>query len=190
MTDTTPIVEPAVITAGDTAKWKIYAGDYLPADGWVMTYAFVKTGTQLEITGTDNGDGYHLLSVAAVTTAAWAVGDYRWQSYVTKAATSERYTVRRGEIEIRADFAQQDSGYDGRGDWQKIVDQIEAAIISLTTTSATTASISWNGRSVTYRSTEDLYRALSFAKTQAHREEQAQRLRDGLPAGNRIQIRF
>ena len=185
-----PEIEPEVLTAGDLATWKISADDYLPVDGWVLTYTLINSAGKISITGSDNGDGYHLVSVAAATTAAYTAGDYRWQAYVTKAATSERYTLRRGEMEIRADFAGESGGYDGRGDWQKIVEQMEAALVTLTTSNATVATLSFNGRSVTYRSAEELIKALSYARTRARQDEQLDKLRDGLPAGNRIQIRF
>lgn len=121
-------VEPTSVTAGDTLRWLKELSDYPPADGWVLTYALVIDGVKTAITASDYGDGRHYVNVAAATTAAWTADDYDWQSYVTRAATSERYTVGAGRLTVLPNFATATSGYDARTHARKMLDAIEAVL--------------------------------------------------------------
>lgn len=123
-----PTSEPTRVTAGDTVRWLKDLSDYLPADGWVLTYALVVSGVRIAVTATDYGDGRHYINLAATTTAAWGVGTYDWQAYVTKAATSERYAIGSGRLEVLPNFATQPSGYDARSHARKMLDAIEAML--------------------------------------------------------------
>lgn len=140
-----PSGEPAKHVAGDTLKFTRYLADYLPADSWVLSYALVKDGEQIEFSATDNGDGSHLVNVAAATTAAWSTGEYRWQAVVTKSA--ERYTVGTGRIEIVADYAAAAAGLDDRAHVKKVLDAIQATIEGKATVDQSNYSISVGGSS-------------------------------------------
>ncbi len=188
MTASIPTKEPTVVTAGDTWKWAKSLPDYLPADGWALSYVLVKDGNQETLSSSNNGDGTHLVNADAASTASIEAGEYRWQSYVTK--SGERYTVGRGEITVKPNFAAQDAGHDGRSNARKWLDSLEAALASMTTGEIKQASISYNNRSATYRSVEDLLKAISRAKQMVESEESAERLAAGLGSGNRILVRF
>lgn len=183
-----PTDMPAVFTAGDTLTFTRDLADYRPADGWTLTYTLVKTGSQIQFSGSDNGDGTHLISVAATTTADWSAGDYRWQA--TVAYFSERRTVGRGTITVRANFSAETAGYDGRSTWQAILDDLEAAYAALASGSVASATVAFGDKQVTYRSLGELTKAISMARQEAARESQEERLAQGLPTGNRLQIRF
>ena len=71
---------PTLFTAGDTLKFTKELADYLPADGWTLTYSLVKSSAQIQFSASDNGDGTHLVNVATTTTDDWTAGDYRWQA--------------------------------------------------------------------------------------------------------------
>jgi len=179
---------PSKITAGDTLSFTEIVPDYNPEDGWALSYALVNSVVQIVISSTDSGESSHLIEESASTTSAWLSGFFRWQSYVTKGAA--RHTVARGEIEIRPDFAAESDGVDGRGTWQTILDNLEAAYKKLTTTSATVVSVTYGERSTSYRSSEDLIVAISHARAQVKRERQEIALEEGSALGNRLIFRF
>jgi hypothetical protein len=117
-----PTVEPTQITAGDTLTWQRSLSDYPASAGWVLSYALTNADGQILITATASGDD-HLVSVAAATTAAYVVGTYAWQAYVTK--TTERYMVGSGTLAVLPNLAVQGAGYDGRSWAQQQIDAIE-----------------------------------------------------------------
>lgn len=123
-----PELEPEQVTAGDTWVWKRLLNDYLPSNGWVLSYALVKDGALIQITAADSDDE-HYVEIAATITASYEAGIYHWQSYVTNASTSERYKVSTGTIEVLPDFSQQASGYDNRSHVKKTLDALEAVIL-------------------------------------------------------------
>lgn len=176
------------ITAGDTLSFTESWTDYLPADGWIVRYVLVSATLQIQIDSSDNGDGTHLIAETAANTAAWAAGDYAWQSYAVKVA--ERYRLGSGQVVIEPDFAAATSGIDGRSDWQIILDNLLAAYKKLTTTSATVVTVTINNRSTTYRDTADLIAAIQNARQEVGREKQEQALRDGVSGGSSLKFRF
>jgi len=69
MSATVRLGEPDQITAGDTIQWRRSEPDYLPGDGWTLTYTLVKANRQVDFSSADNGDGTHLINGAASTSA-------------------------------------------------------------------------------------------------------------------------
>lgn len=183
---------PKEITAGDSIEWTLSAPAYLPADSWVLSYALVKTGAQIVITGTDNGDGLHKIAVNAATTAVWTDGFYKYQAYVTKA--TDRYLIETGEIRVLPNFSTQVAGYDGRTQWQVILDNLMAALQTLSAGSGTAdvVEVEFNGRRVRYSAEmkAQLLADIDRAKREVSREKRAERIRQGLGAGNNIFVRF
>lgn len=188
MTAETPIGTPASLIIGDTLKFKVYVKDYLPSDSWVLSYAFVKTGAQETATGSDNGDGYHLIEVAAATTATWTAGTYNWQSYVTKG--SERYQVCAGTIEFLPNFAVEAGGYDDRSEWETIRDNLLAAYQTLSSGGGTIAEVRIEGVWTKYRSAEDILPILKYAESKVAQEQAAARLACGKASGNLVKVHF
>ncbi|NQU47026.1 MAG: hypothetical protein HQ519_00120 [Planctomycetes bacterium] len=118
--------EPASVVAGDTVKWTKLLDDYRPEDGWTLTYEIVSPTADLgSFAAADNGDGSHLVSIAAATTAAWSAGAATWGAYAAKAG--ERYQVDKGRLVIEADLASA-STHDGRSHARKTLEAIEAVI--------------------------------------------------------------
>lgn len=189
MTAEIPTTEPSALTAGDTLKFTKSLPDYLPADSWVLTYALVKTGVQIEITATDNGDSTHLVNVAASSTLGYTAGDYQWQAYVTKG--TERYSVGKGKLTIKPNFAAEDSGYDGRSHSQKMLDAIEARLEGRATDNQLDMiSSALNGRSVTRETTAELIKLKSYYKIEVQKEKNRDNLNNGVDVGGRILTRF
>ncbi len=103
-----PTKEPIRVAAGDTFIWQRSFSDYPASDGWTLTYSLVTTSNKIAITASADGNNF-LVSVAATTTAAYNVGTYDQQAYVT--LSSERYQVGSGVIEILENFATQSSAF-------------------------------------------------------------------------------
>lgn len=180
---TVPEKEPNRLTAGDTWTWKKSLSDFLPSDGWVLTYALVNSSLQISITATDSNDD-HLVEVIASTTAGYPPGKYDWQSYVTKSATSERYQVESGIIEVLQNFAVSSGGYDNRSFAKKMVDAIEA--ILPTANSLEVISISIDGRAYSYPDMASLNENYDFWFAKYRAEER----KAGRGKGRSVNVRF
>jgi hypothetical protein len=148
-----PTTEPAVLNAGDLWEWTREFSDY-PSPTWTLSYYFrhpefegVKT-----FDATADGDGGHSISVAATDTAQYVGGRWSWIARV--ASGSSVYTVDRGTVEVRADFA--DEANDFRTYNQRCLDAIEA----VRENRANTDQASWaiEGRSVSRMSPDELER--------------------------------
>lgn len=183
--DNVPIYEPDIITAGDTATWRRFFADYLPTDGWALSYALVNSGGRILIpSASDNSS--HLVEVPAATTAAWAAGAYDWQAYVTKGA--ERHAVGQGRVSIRPNFAAQASGLDARGHARKVLDALRSTMEGKASSDQLAMSI--RGRSISRMSASELIKWLDFYEKQAAREDQEDRARRGLRSKRRISYRI
>lgn len=125
MTATIPTAEPQEIIAGDTLQWTRSLTDYPPADSWVLSYALVNERTRIDLTASDNGDGTHLVSVAASVTADYLPGSYQWQAFATKAA--ERFTVGHGALRVVANYAAGES-VDTRTHARRMLDALEVRL--------------------------------------------------------------
>lgn len=179
-----PTIEPESFRAGDTVKWTKALADYLPDDGWVLKYTLNKIGQKTTITATDNGDGTHLASVSAATSAAYKAGVYKWQSYVEY--NSERYTIATGTIEIKPDLTA--AGLDTRSHVKKVLDAIEAVIENRATLDQESYTI--GNRSLKRMSLEELLKFRDTYKMQYNSELQAERLAMGLGTKNKVMVRF
>jgi hypothetical protein len=99
-----PETEPLTLVAGDFIAWKRtdLGTDYPPAS-YALTYSarLDSAGTEIAITASESGDDY-LIEVASATSAAWTVGFYTWQAYITRTSDSARITISTGRFEILA----------------------------------------------------------------------------------------
>jgi len=158
---------PGTLQAGDTWAWDATVNDY-PSDTWTLKFVLHLRGSasRIEITATaaaEGGDNYDV-EVAAVYTKDYPQGTYDWTAYVEKGSggSRERYTVSDdgGTVRILADLETADASTDTRTDAQKILDAIDVAILQLAPSG--TAILSINGRSVTYKRSEELTRLRAY----------------------------
>lgn len=182
----TPSTEPRAIVAGDTAKWTVALGDYPASDGWTLTYALRNATAKVDITaGTSGAD--HAVEVAASVTAGWAPGIYAWSAHVTKGA--ERYTVRSGTIEVRANLAAA-APLDARSQAAKAVDDLKAALATFKATAGRVRRYAIAGRDVEFESLSEMMKLLQMWQ----RELASEQARDRINAGQRsplsLQVRF
>lgn len=186
MTATIPLNEPASFTAGDTVKWRISVPDYLPADGWAMTYAFVQSAHQRTATGSNNGDGTHLITISAANSALFNTGIYFYQAYVT--LSGERFKVREGRLEVKPNFATASSGVDARTHVKQVLDALEATIAGKASKDQLSYTI--GGNTVAKLAPGDLIKWYNHYQKLYSNELAAERVNKGEAQGNIIKVRF
>jgi len=174
-----------VLTAGDTLDFTTAVPDYLASAGWTLKYRLAPrvSGTAIDITSTADGDD-HQVSVLAATTITWAAGYYAWSAYVEKAA--ERYTVDRGELQIRPASTTLAAGNDLRSFAKKTLDAVEALLAG----KSDVVEYQIAGRSIKKMSFAELMKARSLLQAEVEGEQVAANLANGLGGARRIQVRF
>jgi len=177
-----PTQEPAVIAAGDTAKWRISLPDYPASAGWTLSYTLVRAATRITFSASADGDR-HLVNVAASTTTGWTAGAYTWRAQVSK--SGEVYTVGSGTLTVQPSFA---AATDARSHARKVLDAIEAVIEGRATSEVGEYQIA--GRSLKYIPLPELLKLRDSYSAEVQREEAAQRLARGLPDKRRVFVRF
>lgn len=181
---TIPTVEPTTIVAGDSAKWTKDVPQYLPADGWVVSYALVRDGARLTVTATDNGDGTHLVNISAATTAGWESGSYHWQAYATSG--SERYTIASGLLKVEANFAA--GAVDARSHVEKTLAALEATLEGRASSDQLAYSI--GGRSISKMTPEQLLTWRDKYRAELAAEQKAQAIASGMGGTGTVRVRL
>lgn len=126
MAYTAPTNEPKQLRAGDTWNWRREdLGDY-PASAWSLKYYFRNSAAKFDVTAAADGDVFEA-TVAKATTAGYTVGWYDWIAVVEDA--TERHQVDSGRVEVLPNLAV-DAVYDARTFARKMLDYIEAALLS------------------------------------------------------------
>ena len=184
MTTPIPDREPDIFYAGDTLKFRIAEGDY-PAPTWSLEYSLVRDGEQITFSST-NDEGSHLVNVAATTTADWGVGMYNWIAQAVKGA--EKYTLRRGQIDIRSDFAAAGAGLDARTHVKKVLDALEATILGKASKDQLSYTI--NSRSISRMSADEVTTWHSHYTALYRDELDAERISRGQKSKSKIRVRF
>lgn len=183
-----PTTEPARVRAGDTVTWRKSLEDYPATAGWILYYRLINATAKIDITATADGSD-HLVSVAKTTTDDWVAGDYVLVAWV--ADGTDRVSLPGGRITVLPDLAAVSAaGYDSRTQAKKMLDAIDAALLSLSTgerlavveaeTTARRIKYDFNG----LQKLRNLYAA------QVRAEENAERAAQGLAPRNRINVRI
>lgn len=181
---TVPTIEPTTIRAGDLVSWSKSLADYPANDGWTLVYTLINGSTKLTINASASGAD-HLVSVAAVTSAAYTAGSYSWMARVTKGA--EIYTVDTGSMQILPNLAALTT-FDGRSHAKVMVEAIEAAIQGRA--SSVQLRMAINNRSIEYLSPTELIKWLSFYRAEVAKEAQAETIRRTGVNPRNIGVRF
>lgn len=178
----------STLIAGDSLDFLTTVADYPPADGWTLKYRLIPrtSGTAITLTASTSGTDYRT-QAAPATTATWTAGDYSWSAWVEK--TGARYVVDSGTCTIKPDPGVV-AAYDGRSNARKIVDQLEAALVTFSASSGTIAEYEINGRRVRYAAKADILSDLSRWRAQAWREDNAAAMAEGLGNRRNVQVRF
>jgi hypothetical protein len=185
---TIPLTIPETIRIGDTVKFKRQHGDHLVDDSWVLTFYMVKDdgSKQLEWEATDNGDGYHLVTIAASGspgTDDLLVGSWLFLERASK--SGDAYTLSSGRIEVLPNLA---LAADLRSHAKKTLDALEATIEGRA--SSDQLSMSIGDRSISRMSMGELTSARDEYRAEVAREENAERIARGLGNTGKIRVRF
>ena len=173
--------------AGDTytATWSL--SDYPASAGWVLRLTLASAAARYQAAASASGND-HVLTVAASTTAGWAAGAYTWVVDATLAGV--RKTVANGTTQILPDLAKTtQTGYDGRSPYQKALDNAETALITHGA-NAYLESIQVGDRKQVFTAQGDFLAFISRLRYEVRREQQADRLRQGLPPASTLYARF
>ena len=182
-----PTVEPTEIVAGDYIQWrKAENPDRTIADAWILSYAIVVAGKNIDVQCTDNGDNTHLATISVADSKGFPSGTYHWQSYLTKG--TERYLVDSGTLKILANFAALDGGHDGRTFWRTVLDNVQAVLEQRATKDQSSYTV--NGRQLSRTPVADLLALYDKAKMNVSGEEAAEAQKKGLGGSNNIYVRF
>jgi hypothetical protein len=182
--------EPTEIRGGDVVKWTKSLGDYLPAT-WTLIYTFLDTDNQVKVTGSDNGDGTHLVEMTiantqALDTSSGAYNTVRWSAQVNDG--TDYHTVGTGTLKVKPDLVAATSGFDDRSHVKKVLDLIEAVIEGSAERSYLADSV--GDRSVQYKTDEELIVMRSQYKRWYEKELQEERIAQGLGGNKTVRVRF
>jgi len=171
------------IQAGDTFNYSVNYPDYPASDGWACTM-LLRGALSKTINSTADGDDF-LLSAAAADTALYTAGNCKYFIHVSKG--SERYLVEEGSVEILADYSST-AIYDPRSMAQQIYEAVDAALLGRATKDQMSYEIA--GRKIEKIPIPDLLVLRSKFLKQAEAEKRAERIANGLGAGNIVRLRF
>jgi hypothetical protein len=142
------------IVAGDTLTHTVTLRDYPASAGWVLSYRLIPaSGSAITFNASASGDD-HVVSVAAATTSAWAVGKYAAKAYATLALVRYSVPSESGQITIAPNPASVAVGTELRSTARIALDNIEATIEGRATSAVLEYEI--NGRQLRYLSPADL----------------------------------
>lgn len=178
-------IEPSSIRAGDTITWRKNLADY-PASAWTLVYTLINSIAKITITGSSDGVE-HVINVPATTSDDYTAGKYDYVAHVTDG--TDRITVASGRMDVLPNLAAATT-YDNRSHARKMLDAIEALLLN----NATVGQIDWleiqlNNRRI-QKEPDKLLVLRDRYRAEVANEERAERLRQGLDTGRRIQTRL
>lgn len=189
--------EPTEILVGDSITWTrrgvsvVVDGVTIPikaSAGWALKYVAVGRLGVITINATADpaSPDDFLFAAAAATTAAYTVGDYKWQVVATK--TTTRYTVAEGWVTLQDNIAVRNAAYDNRSHAKKVLDAIEAVIEGRATADQQAYTIA--GRSLTRTPLQDLMKLRAAYRAEYETEQATANIAAGLSSKNKIYTRF
>lgn len=183
-----PTTEPARVRAGDTVTWRKSLGEYPATAGWTLYYRLINATAKIDITSTASGAD-HLVSVPKATTDDWVAGDYVLVAWV--ADGTDRVSLPGGRITVQPDLAAVSAaGYDSRTQAKKMLDAIDAALLSLSSgerLAVVEAEVA--GRRLKYN-IDGLMKLRNLYAAQVRAEEATERAQAGLAPRNKINVRI
>lgn len=181
----TATTEPVRVTAGDTIIWLKSLSDYPASSGWALSYTLINSAAKITATATASGDD-HLVSITAVTSAAYTPGTYTWSAVVSKAA--ERYTLGTGVISIAPNLSAS-ATYDTRSSAKKALEGVNTLLESYGS-KAYMQGYEIAGRRMQFQTPGDFLAFRSKLMAEVSKEDNAARLAAGLAGKNQLFVRF
>ena len=146
-----------------------------------MSYVLLNSSAKITITSSASDDD-HLVSLSAVTTAAYTVGEYKFKAFVSDG--TDRYLIDDGSIEILADYAEL-ATLDTRTHAEICLENIKAVLEGKATQDNYSFSIA--GRSLSKYSWEELITAKNHYAAEVRGEKNKE---SGKSQSNLIKMRF
>jgi enamine deaminase RidA (YjgF/YER057c/UK114 family) len=176
------------LVAGDSLDFLTTVEAYPPAAGWTLKHRLVPraAGTAISLTATTSGTDYQT-TASPTTTAAWALGEYAWSSWVEK--TGYRHTVSSGQLTITPDPGVMAAGTDTRGQAEKAVADLKAAFATYTASQGHVTEYEIAGRRMRFSSSAEIVEKLSFWQGEFVKERAASAAAMGLPDPRKIYLR-
>lgn len=174
---------PTRIHAGDTLAFNDEVYNYSSKDSWLIRYVLVTGINKYQFDSTAN-HGRHDFYVSASTTSKWVSDSYKWAAYAVSG--DDRHTIATGTIEVLPDLTA--SAADQRHHVERMLKAIEAMLEGKASIDQQTYSV--NGRSVGRYTFEELIVLRDKYKGELVNLKRAERVANGLPAGNKIFVRF
>ena len=176
------------IVSGDTLYFEYsVSGDYGPEAGYDFWLALrgtdaidIKDG-EPGVSIVSTGDTYEV-TVTAATTATWTAGEYSYTVYTYD--VDERYQQERGSNEILEDLGAQGAGYDGRSQYKKTLDAIDAVLEGRATKDQESYSIA--GRSLSRTPIKDLTELRSYYYSLYRQEQRELAIENGTGTNRRV----
>jgi hypothetical protein len=183
-----PSTEPKEFAVGESLKWTKSIADYLPSDGWSLSYYFRGSTGGFDVTATVENDSF-VIEVAASATDALAAGACFWQAWAEN-TNGRKIKVADGESKVLPNLSAVASGdaFDGRSEVKKTLDAIDATLARRATSDQLSYQI--GTRQLQFIPIPDLI-ALRTKYAQLYaRECRAGRLKKGGSFSKQIFVRF
>ncbi len=183
-----PTSEPASVRAGDTVTWLKSLADYPATDGWTLYYRLINATAKIDVTSTASGAD-HLVSVAPTVSKDWTAGDYTLLSWVSDG--TDRVSFDPSRITVLPNLAAVSAaGYDTRSQAKKMLEAIDAALLSLSSGERLAViEAELSGRRLRY-SFDGLMKLRNLYAAQVLAEETAERSALGLGGRNKLNVRL
>ena len=184
---------PAVITAATTVTWEdgsatVGFDESATSPDWTLTY-YLRTNTASEgatVVGSAYNQGWRFTIASSVTTN-FDKGDWIWAAVASKG--SESYQLATGEFKVKQSlvYTGTPAAIDNRTDNEKARDNIKTA---LTKFADGAQEYSVGGRTYKRVDIEKLHIELDRIKQEIFRENDAEKIKQGLGSGKRVFVRF
>lgn len=177
---------PTSLRAGDSAGWTQDLPAYSAADGWALKYRIVWRASGVAPVGigaSGAGDTY-TVSLASTATASYPAGPATLVSWVER--TGERITLGQEPLQILPDLTTATAN-DSRSANQKALDDARASLADYVASGQLkVVSYSINGRSMQFRSAQDLQNLIAHYEREVANEHALQAAINGVAAGRVI----
>lgn len=183
---TTPAREPIEFAAGDTLKFTRVLPDYLPSDGWSLTYELRGGTDPIEFTSVAENGG-HTLSVAASVTAAWLPGEYVLAGYASDG--TNRHQIYYGQLTVTPNLPTTAGDAPQKTFAQQMVEAWEDILLKGGTNDLVLSQVGGQSR-FEYMTAMEKAKMHGYWKVVRANEIQKERAKAGLPTGNKIKPLF
>lgn len=185
-------IEPITITQGEQIEWSRSLSDY-PASLWTFEYRFRGDGPGADVSATTDGDDF-AATLTATMTALLAIGNYKWQAWVTEIAdATNKIHVGSGTVTVERGFVSGDTGdIDLRTPAKIMLDTLDAALLASGSADTIEYEITTpaGSRRVKRSTRTEVLELRKYWAGIVARENAAERLRNGKGYGTAVNLRL